>query len=312
MTRLVSGSVPVAIGPVHDALRRVERSVGVARPTTVVSSPQAIEPAIVGILRPALLWPSCLSRGIDREHLEPIIAHEMVHVVRRDNLLALVHTAVNAVFWFHPLVWWIGARLIDERERACDERVLALGHEPGSYARGILRTCELCVASPLATAAGISGGELKERITRIMRNEPAPPLSALTKSAIVLVALALVIVPIAAASGGSTYGAVAAQDNEPREVYRPGGDVRAPTLRKEVRPHYSERAKAEKIEGEVHMECVVKADGTVGDITITRSLDPDLDQAAMDAAKLWEFNPGTKDGKPVDVIVTITMGFTLK
>jgi TonB family protein len=271
-----------------------------------------MEPAIVGIFGPALLWPSCLSHDIDSEHLEPIIAHEMVHVVRRDNLLALIHMAVNAVFWFHPVVWWIGARLIDERERACDEGVLALGHQPASYARGILKTCELCAASPLTSVAGITGGELKSRIARIMRNEPAVPLSVVKKSWIGLAGLALVIVPIAAASGGSTYRQVAAQDNEPRQVYRPGPDVKAPTLRKEVKPQYSERAKADKIEGEVHMECVVKADGTVGDIRITRSLDPDLDQAATDAAKLWEYKPGTKDGKPVDVIVTITMAFILK
>ncbi len=69
---------------------------------------------------------------------------------------------------------------------------------------------------------------------------------------------------------------------------------------------------ADKIEGEVIMECVVKADGKVGDIRIVKSLDPDLDQAAIDAASQWEFDPGTKNGKPVDVLVTITIGFTLK
>jgi TonB family protein len=69
---------------------------------------------------------------------------------------------------------------------------------------------------------------------------------------------------------------------------------------------------AEKIEGEVVMDCVVKADGRVGDVTITQSLDPDLDQAAIDAVKLWEFEPGTKGGKPVAVLVTITIAFTLK
>jgi protein TonB len=56
----------------------------------------------------------------------------------------------------------------------------------------------------------------------------------------------------------------------------------------------------------------VKADGTVGDTKIVKSLDPDLDQAALDAAAQWLFEPGTRDGKPVDVLVTITMAFTLK
>ena len=49
---------------------------------------------------------------------------------------------VEAVFWFHPLVWWIGARLVEERERACDEAVLSLGNEPHDYAEGILNICK--------------------------------------------------------------------------------------------------------------------------------------------------------------------------
>jgi TonB family protein len=60
------------------------------------------------------------------------------------------------------------------------------------------------------------------------------------------------------------------------------------------------------------MECVVKGDGTVGDIRIVRSLDPELDQAAVDAAKQWQFDPGTREGKPVNVLVAIEMTFTLK
>jgi bla regulator protein BlaR1 len=45
----------------------------------------------------------------------------------------------KAIFWFHPLVWWIGARLVEERERGCDEEVLRLGSEPLVYATAILK-----------------------------------------------------------------------------------------------------------------------------------------------------------------------------
>ena len=55
---------------------------------------------------------------------------------RRDNLAAAIHMVVEAIFWFHPLVWWIGARLVEERERACDEEVLRLGNEPTVYHYG--------------------------------------------------------------------------------------------------------------------------------------------------------------------------------
>jgi beta-lactamase regulating signal transducer with metallopeptidase domain len=49
---------------------------------------------------------------------------------------------VEAVFWFHPLVWWIGARLLEERERACDEEVLRKTGDPAAYADAILMVCK--------------------------------------------------------------------------------------------------------------------------------------------------------------------------
>jgi uncharacterized protein (TIGR03435 family) len=79
-----------------------------------------------------------------------------------------MHMLVEAIFWFHPLVWWLGARLADERERACDEEVLQLGKSAQVYAESILKTCEFCVGSPLACISGVTGADLKKRIVRIM------------------------------------------------------------------------------------------------------------------------------------------------
>jgi protein TonB len=88
--------------------------------------------------------------------------------------------------------------------------------------------------------------------------------------------------------------------------------VTLPKLISETKPQYTPRALNEKIQGEVLMECVVKADGTVGSRKILKSLHPDLDQSALDAAGKWLFEPGTRNGKPANVAVTITMAFTLK
>ncbi len=316
VTAIARAAEPVTEGPVHDALRRLERANGIQSPTTIVLSPHNLEPGVVGIRRPVLLWPRHLADGLHRDHIESIVAHELSHVMRRDNLLALVHLVVSAAFWFHPLVWWIGARLVEERERACDEQVVACGQRPATYAAGILKTCERCVASPLVNVPGIGGGDLKKRIMRIMRNEAIAPLGRAKTIALALAALAVVLAPVAvgfsSASPRADAAADAAQNDAAGQPVRPGGDVKPPRLKKEVKPQYSERAKQEKIQGEVLMECVVKADGTVGDITVIKSLDPDLDQAAIDAAKRWEFEPGTRNGKPVAVIVTIAIAFTLK
>ena len=97
-------------------------------------------------------------------------------------------------------------------------------------------------------------------------------------------------------------------------VYKPGDGVSLPQVTKEVRPHYTSEAMAQRIEGAVVLDVVVKVDGGVGDVNVTQSLDAvyGLDAEAVKAIKQWEFKPGTKEGKPVAVRVEVKMAFTLK
>jgi uncharacterized protein (TIGR03435 family) len=106
---------------------------------------------------------------------------------------------VEAVFWFYPLVWWIRARLVGERERACDEAVLQSGSDAEVYAEGILNVCKFCVESPLVCVSGISGSDLKKRIARIMTECLTDELSLGRK-------LLLIAVGIATAAGPVVFG----------------------------------------------------------------------------------------------------------
>ena len=96
--------------------------------------------------------------------------------------------------------------------------------------------------------------------------------------------------------------------------YRPGNGVTSPVPIREVKPRYTTGAMRAKIQGEVFMEVVVLPDGTVGDVTITRSIDRNfgLDDEAVKAAKQWRFRPGTRFGEPVAVLVTIGLTFRLR
>ena len=132
----------------------------------VKSSPAFGEPGVFGIFRPVLLLPDKIVDCLTAREMESIVAHELCHVRRRDNLATAI--AVEVVFWFHPLVWWLGARLMEEREQACNEEMLRNGGEPRVYAEGILRICELYLASPLACVARVTGGDLKRRINVIL------------------------------------------------------------------------------------------------------------------------------------------------
>jgi bla regulator protein blaR1 len=147
----------------------------------VMSSPSLVEPGIFGIIRQVLLLPEGIGERLNQAQLEAILAHELCHVRRRDNLTSAIHMAVQAVFWFHPLVWWLGARLLDERERACDEEVLRLGNQPRVYAEGILNVCKLYMESPLPCMSGVTGANLKRRIEHIMTQTVAGGLTSTRK-----------------------------------------------------------------------------------------------------------------------------------
>src|ERR1700733_12306893 len=180
-----------------DALRQLEKIGGARRPMTfLLSRDFAFEPGIFGIFRPVLLWPAKISEHLQDAHLKAILAHEVSHARRRDNLAAALHMMVEATFWFHPMVWWLGARLVEERELACDEEVLQLGNPPSIYAESILKTCEFCVGAPLACVSGVTGAELKKRIVRIMTPNPAEKLSPGRRLLLVSVGVAAVVGPV--------------------------------------------------------------------------------------------------------------------
>jgi TonB family protein len=103
-------------------------------------------------------------------------------------------------------------------------------------------------------------------------------------------------------------------DKEWTDAYRPGGGVTVPKLVEEVKPRYTAAAVEAKVQGTVWIECVVEIDGAVRRARVVRSLDKryGLDDEAMKAAKQWRFEPGTKDGQPVPVVVIIELGFTLR
>jgi uncharacterized protein (TIGR03435 family) len=165
---------------------------------TMMSSPSAFEPGVVGVLRPVLLFPEGLVERLTRAQLDAILAHERAHVRAHDNLLAIVHMTVEAIFWFHPLVWWIERRMIDERERACDEAVIRAGKRPADYAEGILAVCRWSHEWPVMCVSGVAGSDLKRRIEHIMANEITAGLTkwrriGLATSAVVAVAIPVVI-----------------------------------------------------------------------------------------------------------------------
>lgn len=161
-----------------------------------------IEPAVARVVDPVVLLPATLPRSLAPAQLAAVIAHERAHIARHDNFYAHVQRLIETLFWFYPLVWWIGRRQVDERERACDERVLDEGHDEAAYAEGILAVCRHSFAATHAsTTASALSGDLSLRIKSILGNARPHALG-------VLKAAALAIATITVAAGPLMAGAV--------------------------------------------------------------------------------------------------------
>jgi len=202
----LSGFAVIAISRVQ-GWRRIRAVVRASAPwdgTTNLPSgirvrmgPMLLEPSVVGLWRPVVLLPAGIDTYLNARQLAAVLAHEVCHARRRDNLTAAAHMLVEALFWFHPMVWWIGARLIAEREHACDEHVVDETAEPIAYAEGIVTVCRRYLEAPLMSVTGVGGADVKARIDAILANRIGANLTLAKRSVLAAAAVASLIVPIA-------------------------------------------------------------------------------------------------------------------
>lgn len=231
ISKVLCSACPLVEGKQVEALRRLERLAGVRNSIPLLLSSACLEPGVFGFIRPVLVLPEGICERLNDRHLEAILAHEVWHVRRRDNLAAALHMLIQALFWFHPLVWWLGGRLVEERERACDEQVLQMGSAPHIYAESILKTCEFCVESPLACASGITGADLKKRIVRIMTGDTRHELSRRKKLLLGVTGFLVLAVPLGI---GLAHGKMAQENGSRSEALSQTEHADASTTKFEV------------------------------------------------------------------------------
>jgi beta-lactamase regulating signal transducer with metallopeptidase domain len=181
-------------------------------PIPVREAATTFEPGICGILAPILLLPQGIGTRLTSTELDSVLEHELCHWWRRDNLTGALQMLVAALFWFHPLVWWLGGRMVIERERACDEEVIQSGTERQVYADAILKVCRLYLEPPLLCAAGVSGGTLRQRIEDIMTNQVGMRLHVAKKCLLSAAAAAAIAGPVAIGLALGPQGLAQAQD----------------------------------------------------------------------------------------------------
>jgi beta-lactamase regulating signal transducer with metallopeptidase domain len=171
VARLLYGWL-VASAVVRHAMRR-GHVLNDVRPDVYESSDVTV-PMTVGILSPVIILPIAW-RAWDSETLKAIIAHEVAHVRRRDASMNFVAHLNRAIFWFHPLAWWLEQKLAVTSEHACDEAAARAIAAPGRYAEILVEMADIVRRNRGRLAwqgVGVNGaGLLDSRIDRLLRGD---------------------------------------------------------------------------------------------------------------------------------------------
>ena len=262
------------------------------------------EPVTFGYWRPIVLLPRRLL-DLPPEIRRAVVLHETWHVARHDWLWLVLEQVVQSLFWFHPAMWWAVDQIQLAREQVVDALVVKATGSRHAYLRAMTAFADVFPAAAVA-APFLRRRHLVQRVQAIAAGAQPSARRSLVAAA------ALIVITGTSAVWASRL--LPLQPPASDEVYEAGNGVTLPVVLTEVRPTYTDEAKAARIEGTVFMSCVVATDGLPTRITVVKSLDAvhGLDQAAVQALQQWRFKAGAKDGKAVAVRVHIEMKFTLK
>jgi uncharacterized protein (TIGR03435 family) len=145
---------------------RLKASLSVSRPVRLLVSGRVQAPAALGWLRPIVLVPVGALAGLPAAQLEALLLHELAHIRRHDYLIHILQSAVEAVFFYHPAVWWISGHMRAERELCCDDIAVSVTGDAVLYARALAEFDSARSIQPTVMAA--TGGSVAHRIARLL------------------------------------------------------------------------------------------------------------------------------------------------
>ena len=181
-----------------EVLKRVRSWLLLNREVDILVSDRVTVAGLWGIRRPVVLLPEGAARRLTDGELEAVVLHELLHVERRDNLAVVLQKAMTALLWFYPLAWLIDRKLLEERERACDEEVLRLRQSPETYVSGILKVARTCVEQRLVGTSSIGGASLKKRMRQLLSSGPPRKIGVLDRTLSIGFAAGLIVFSLSA------------------------------------------------------------------------------------------------------------------
>jgi bla regulator protein BlaR1 len=310
---------PLLVDPkVLKTLETCKSRMGVHTLLGVVLTRQVNTPALFGFVRPRLLMPAKLVQTLSIEELEHIFLHELAHLKRHDVFVGWVMTLMQIIHWFNPLVWIGFSQLRQDREYAADGLALSVMNQGAcrEYGHTMLHLLEnFSQSNRLPSLAGVleQTTNIKRRIQMVVNFRQQAykwsPVSVLAFLALVCVSL-----PGAGLSANSPTDpnvAAVAKSEKSHGVNKDGQPAFVPTKR--VQPYYPKEAFEKKIEGFVIIEFTISDTGAVKNAKVINANPKGIfEQAALTAARQWEYKPTKKNGKAVEVPgVTIRLSFKL-
>jgi TonB family protein len=176
------------------------KQIKLAKTPKLLISLKAEVPMAIGWLKPVVLLPASMVTGLNSAQLEMLILHELAHIRRHDYLVNFLQTLIELLFFFHPGVHWIGKQMRNEREYCSDDIAVQHCGDAIAYAHTLTDTASLCAKNHFHTiptmAMAASGGDLKERVLRLVDHHCAPTNNTSKWLAAVSLLLALALLSV--------------------------------------------------------------------------------------------------------------------
>ncbi len=222
--------------PLLQMVDRLARRLGLKVVPVVAWCGQISIPVVVGIVKPMILLPTTVVIGLTPDQLQALLLHELAHIRRFDPIVNLLQRIIEAVLFFHPVVWFVSRRISVMREHAADDMVLAAGWNRPLYADALLRAAELASAfsypdparhATVLGAAGTSPSEFKVRLLRLVEESPAPQLQ-LPRAGVLALLLVVAMGGILAWSQTTGHETASDRNNTSEEVAQSDKSPRVP------------------------------------------------------------------------------------
>jgi beta-lactamase regulating signal transducer with metallopeptidase domain len=151
-----------------ELLGRLVQKAGFNQHIDLLESALVRSPLTIGHFKPVILFPIGLINRLSEQEVEAILAHELAHILRRDYFFNILQSLVEALFYYHPAVWWLSAQARNERESACDDMAVALLGNQINYAKALVAIQEMAFY-PLTAALAVTGGRRSQFMMRLQR-----------------------------------------------------------------------------------------------------------------------------------------------